>query len=144
MIPKQDAEDWLRNIQAPRVVESGHRRRLKNELIREIRKEKTIMSIRTFRTKKVTFALGIFLALVLVAGAWAGIVTIKSLVVVKTGDSTEVIKVIETIKESSQSNPAGTAKTVIVNTEDSTEIIEMLEEESQTQPDATIKNTNKH
>ncbi len=107
MIPKRDAEDWLRNIQAPRVVESGHRCRLKNELIREMRKEKTIMNIGIFQTKKATWALGICLALVLVVGAWAGINSFKTFIV----DTSE--GPVEIMVENTETLPDGSIKTTI-------------------------------
>ncbi len=108
MTHNREVEDLLRNTMAPHVVESGHRQRLKNQLIREMRKEKPIMTIRTFLSKRVTLTLGICLALVLGAGAWAGISKIRPFVIFQTGDFTT-----EVLEDNVQTLPDGKIKQTI-------------------------------
>lgn len=75
---KPSIEEWLAETQAPRVVESDHRKRLKNQLIHEYRKEKPIM-IRWMTThQKTAWILGLFLMTAVVTSSWAGYTVLRS------------------------------------------------------------------
>ncbi|MEW6238108.1 MAG: hypothetical protein AB1656_22190 [Candidatus Omnitrophota bacterium] len=113
---KKSMEEWLAETQAPRIVESSHRERLKNQLIQEYRKEKPIM-IRWMTThQKTAWTLCLFLITVVATSSWAGYTALRSYIVEvktvrevniideKTGDATATVQ-IETVEKISTIAP---------------------------------------
>jgi len=89
---KPDVETILAETQAPRLVESDHRTRLKHQLIQEHRKEKPIMIRWMTAHQKTAWALGLFLMTVVVTSSWAGYKAIRSYTVeVKTVHEINVV-----------------------------------------------------
>lgn len=113
-------EDLLSETQAPRIVESDHRKRLKNQLIQEYRKEKTTMIRWMASNQKIAWALGLFLMTFVVTSSWAGYKILSTyfeeinvsheinVIDEATGDVTSTVQVntLETISVDPNSTPA--------------------------------------